>query len=56
MTVINKDFFKTNVTLRITALWAFSEAFMGGILHGLQIPFAGLVLGFVASVCITPKQ
>ena len=53
MSIINKDFFKTNVTLRITALWAFSEAFMGGILHGLQIPFAGLVLGFVAAVCIT---
>lgn len=53
MTIINKDFYKTNVTLRITALWAFSEAFMGGILHGLKIPFAGLVLAFVASVCIT---
>ena len=53
MTIINKDFFKTNVTLRITALWAFSEAFMGGILHGLQIPFAGLALSFVAAVCIT---
>ena len=53
MNIINKDFYKTNVTLRITALWAFSEAFMGGILHGLQIPFAGLVLAFVASVCIT---
>jgi hypothetical protein len=50
---INKDFYKTNVTLRITALWAFSEAFMGGILHGLQVPFAGLMLAFVASVCIT---
>ncbi|MGF2413128.1 hypothetical protein [Ferruginibacter sp.] len=53
MSIINKDFYKTNVTLRITALWAFSEAFMGGILHGLKIPFAGLVLAFVASVCIT---
>jgi hypothetical protein len=53
MNIINKDFYKTNVTLRITALWAFSEAFMGGILHGLKIPFAGLVLAFVASVCIT---
>ena len=53
MSVINKEFYKTNVTLRITTLWAFSEAFMGGILHGLQIPFAGLVLSFVASVCIT---
>ncbi len=50
---MNKEFYKTNVTLRITALWAFSEAFMGGILHGLKIPFAGLVLAFVASVCIT---
>jgi len=53
MTTSNKDFFKTNVTLRITALWAFSEAFMGGILHGLKFPFAGLVLAFTASVCIT---
>jgi len=53
MNLINKEFYKTNVTLRITALWAFSEAFMGGILHGLQIPFAGLALSFVASVCIT---
>jgi hypothetical protein len=53
MHLINKEFYKTNVTLRITALWAFSEAFMGGILHGLKIPFAGLVLAFVASVCIT---
>ena len=50
---ITSEFYKTNVTLRITALWAFSEAFMGGILHGLKIPFAGLVLSFVASVCIT---
>jgi hypothetical protein len=53
MDLINKEFYKTNVTLRITALWAFSEAFMGGILHGLKIPFAGLVLAFVASLCIT---
>ncbi len=53
MNLIYKEFYQTSVTLRITALWAFSEAFMGGILHGLQIPFAGLVLAFVASVCIT---
>jgi uncharacterized membrane protein YagU involved in acid resistance len=53
MTIINKEFYKTSVTLRITALWAFSEAFMGGILHGLKFPFAGLILAFVASVCIT---
>ncbi len=53
MNLINKEFYKANVTLRITALWAFSEAFMGGILHGLKVPFAGLVLAFVASLCIT---
>lgn len=41
------------VTLRITALWAFSEAFLGGILHGLKVPFAGLFLALIASVCMT---
>ncbi|MEP6676442.1 MAG: hypothetical protein ABJA78_14875 [Ferruginibacter sp.] len=42
-----------NSLVRITALWAFSEAFLGGILHGLKIPFAGLALSFIASLCIT---
>jgi hypothetical protein len=53
MNINDNQFYKTNVTIRITALWAFSEAFMGGILHGLKVPFAGLALAFVASVCIT---
>ena len=53
MNVTTEEFYKTNVTLRVTSLWAFTEAFMGGILHGLNIPFAGLALAFVASVCIT---
>ena len=39
-------------TLRITALWAFSEALLGGILHALQIPFAGLVLSAFAVICM----
>ncbi|HKR07329.1 MAG TPA: hypothetical protein VJY62_22030, partial [Bacteroidia bacterium] len=39
-------------TLRITALWAFSEALLGGILHGLQIPFTGLILSAFAVVCM----
>ena len=42
-----------NSPVRITALWAFSEAFLGGMLHGLKIPFTGLVLAFIASICIT---
>lgn len=38
---------------RITALWAFSEAFFGGILHGLKVPFTGLFLSLIAAICIT---
>ena len=38
--------------LRITALWAFSEAFLGGLLHGFHVPFTGLVLSSFAAVCI----
>lgn len=44
---------QSNITLRLTALWAFSEAFLGGILHGFKMPFAGLFLAFFASLCIT---
>lgn len=38
---------------RIAALWAFSEAFLGGILHGFRVPFTGLFMAFFASLCIT---
>jgi len=44
---------ESSLLMRITALWAFSEAFLGGILHGLNIPFAGLVLALIASLCIS---
>ncbi len=40
-------------TQRITALWAFSEATFGGILHALKIPFTGLFLGSAAVLFIT---
>lgn len=42
----------TNIRLRITALWAFSEAFLGGILHAFHIPFAGLILSSFAVLCM----
>lgn len=45
--------FNSGIILRITALWAFSEAFMGGILHGFKIPFAGLALSLVAAICMS---
>lgn len=42
----------SNIQLRITALWAFSEAFLGGILHAFHIPFAGLILSSFAVLCM----
>ena len=38
---------------RITALWAFSEAALGGILHALKVPFTGLFIGGAAIVFLT---
>ncbi len=38
---------------RITALWAFSEAALGGILHALKIPFKGIFIGCFAVIFIT---
>ncbi|GAB4371347.1 MAG: hypothetical protein Kow0042_14050 [Calditrichia bacterium] len=37
---------------RITALWALSEAALGGVLHALRIPFTGLFIGSSAVVFI----
>lgn len=38
---------------RLTALWAFTESGLGGIMHALQIPFTGLLVGGMALVMIT---
>jgi hypothetical protein len=37
---------------RLTALWALSESFLGGILHAFKIPFTGLIVGNVAVIII----
>lgn len=37
---------------RLTALWAFTESGLGGIMHALQIPFTGLLVGGMAVVMI----
>lgn len=39
--------------IRITALWACSEAFLGGMLFALKIPFSGIILASFASICIS---
>jgi hypothetical protein len=38
---------------RFTALWAFSEAAFGGLLHALNIPFTGVFLGAAAVIFIS---
>ncbi|RYD78783.1 MAG: hypothetical protein EOP53_10670 [Sphingobacteriales bacterium] len=37
---------------RITALWVICEAFAGGIMHGIKIPFSGLMVSSLAVFCI----
>ncbi len=38
---------------RLTALWAFAESGLGGVLHALQMPFTGLIVGGLAVIIIT---
>ncbi|NCS88685.1 MAG: hypothetical protein AUK34_01190 [Ignavibacteria bacterium CG2_30_36_16] len=42
-----------NLFFRLTAVWAFNEAALGGILHALKIPFTGLFIGGAAAVLIS---
>lgn len=38
---------------RLTALWAFSEAGLGGLLHAYSLPFTALSVGGIAVILIT---
>ncbi|MFT5818187.1 MAG: hypothetical protein ACI95K_001675, partial [Lentimonas sp.] len=40
----------SKIISRLTALWALSEAGLGGVLHALQSPFTGLFVGGFAIV------
>lgn len=44
---------RTLAVQRLTALWAFTESGLGGVLHALKIPFTGLVVGGIAVMLIT---
>ncbi|CAN5847758.1 hypothetical protein BH11BAC4_BH11BAC4_14250 [soil metagenome] len=46
-TVSNKQ-----VYYRLIALWVICEAFAGGIMHGINLPFSGLVVSSLAVTCI----
>lgn len=38
---------------RLTALWAFAESGLGGMLHALQVPITGFVIGGMAIILIS---
>ena len=57
-TISLRNYFKNDeerisVIQRLTALWAFAESGLGGVLHALQVPFTGLIVGGIAMVIIT---
>ncbi|MEO7049486.1 MAG: hypothetical protein ABI091_29555 [Ferruginibacter sp.] len=42
-----------SIFYRLTALWVVCEAFAGGIMHGIKLPFTGMLVSGLAVVCIT---
>jgi len=40
------------ITTRLTALWALSEAMLGGVLHAFRLPLTGLIIGSSAVIFI----
>ena len=47
------ELYTSSTIWKITALWAFSEAALGGILHAFRIPFRGVFIGGSAAVLIS---
>ncbi|MEO5942725.1 MAG: hypothetical protein ABIP30_12465 [Ferruginibacter sp.] len=42
-----------SIFYRLTALWVVCESFAGGIMHGIKMPFTGMLVSSLAVVCIT---
>lgn len=50
----SKDLLKNKQAIeRLTALWAFNEAGLGGFLHAFRIPFTGILVGGISLMIIT---
>jgi hypothetical protein len=43
---------KTDSIFRLTALWAFAECSLGGVMHAFKIPLTGIFVGGFAVLCI----
>lgn len=44
--------YNKQVYYRLIALWVICEAFAGGIMHGIKVPFSGLIVSSLAIACI----
>ncbi|MEO6490835.1 MAG: hypothetical protein ABIO04_12905, partial [Ferruginibacter sp.] len=44
--------YNKQVYYRLIALWVSCEAFAGGIMHGIKLPFSGLIVSSLAIICI----
>ena len=44
--------YNKQVYYRLIALWVICEAFAGGIMHGIKLPFSGLIVSSLAITCI----
>lgn len=52
MITATTDIYKRELFYRITALWVICEAFAGGIMHGIKVPFSGMMVSSLAVFCI----
>ncbi len=52
MNTVPANIYRTELFYRITALWVICEAFAGGIMHGIKIPFSGMMVSSLAVFCI----
>ena len=45
--------FDKQIYYRLIALWVLCEAVLGGMMHAVKIPFAGIVVSSAAVICIS---
>lgn len=48
----SNTFLSAQLIYRLIAIWVISEAVAGGIIHGLHLPFSGIIISGFAVVCI----
>ncbi len=52
MKIQQQNVYDKQVYYRLIALWVICEAFAGGIMHGIKLPFTGLIVSSLAITCI----